>query len=143
MNARIGKTRQEPAAEIEEIFDPEVGKARGVLKPPPPVGKFRHSRRRPPADLARWIDHYWMVSWDLRGHEPYMPETLPHTNFQVVFVKNCSMLSGVFTGMFSRTLKGQSHVFGIKFNPGAFRPFLNSPASSLANRTVPVNRVFG
>ena len=41
------------------------------------------------------------------------------------------------------TLEGQSHVFGIKFVPGGFRPFSNSPASTLANRTIPAQRIFG
>jgi AraC-like DNA-binding protein len=140
----IGKTRQKPGAEVEEYFDPEVGKARGILSRHPPVaGKFRHSRRSPAAGLTCWIDHYWMVSWDLRGLEPYRPQTLPHPSFQVVFEKNLSLVSGVSTGMFTRTLEGQSHVFGIKFSPGTFRPFLDAPASSLVNRTVAVKQIFG
>jgi AraC-like DNA-binding protein len=139
----IGKTRQGSAAEVEEVFDPEIGKARGVLRRPLPAGKFRHSRRSPSPDLAHCIDHYWMVSWDLRGLEPQVAETVPHPNFQVVFEKNKSMVGGVCTGKFSRTLEGQSQVFGIKFTPGGFRPFLKAAASSLANRTVPVKRIFG
>ena len=139
----IGKTRQQSDAQVEEYFDPEVGQARGVLRRhPPAAGKLRHSRRSPAANLAPWIEHYWMVSWDLRGHEPYTAQTLPHPSFQVVFEKNRSSVSGVSTGMFTRVLEGNSHVFGIKFNPGAFRPFLTSPASALANRTVPVNSIF-
>ncbi|HWF04924.1 MAG TPA: DUF6597 domain-containing transcriptional factor, partial [Candidatus Angelobacter sp.] len=173
MSSRIGKTRQasapgirmgkigvqeasEPktrtrkisapksrALKVEEAFDAEAGKARGVLNRPPGEGAFRHSRRSPSPELAYWIDHYWQVSWDLRGCEPYTAETLPHPNFQVVFEKGRSAVSGVFTGKFSRTLQGKSHVFGIKFNPGAFRPFLKAAASSLSNRTVPVKRIFG
>ncbi|HEY3769885.1 MAG TPA: helix-turn-helix domain-containing protein [Candidatus Angelobacter sp.] len=134
------KTR---APKVEEVFDAEAGKARGVLHRPPAEGKFRHSRRSPSPELAYWIDHYWQVSWDLRGCEPYTAETLPHPNFQVVFEKGKSAVSGVFTGKFSRTLQGKSHVFGIKFNPGAFRPFLKAAASSLSNRTVPLKRIFG
>ncbi len=142
----IGKTRQEPGAEVEEYFDPAVGKARGILSRHPPAGgKFRHSRRSPAAGLACWIDHYWLVSWDLggQGDDPYRAQTLPHPNFQVVFEKDHSLVSGVSTEMFTRTLEGKSHVFGIKFSAGAFRPFLDAPASTLANRTVPVQRVFG
>src|SRR5215469_13079587 len=139
----IGKTRQQPA-EIEEYFDPEAGQARGILnRHPPAAGKFRHSRRSPAASLALWIDHYWMVSWDLRGLEPYRAQTLPHPNFQVVFEESGSQVSGVSTTMFTRTLEGKSHVFGVKFSAGAFRPFLSGPASALADRTVAVNRIFG
>jgi len=139
----IGKTRQKPAPEIEEVYDPQVGKARGVLRRPPLAGKFRHLRRRPSPDLAHWIAHYWMVSWDLRGRAPHVQETLPHPNFHLVFEKDNSTVSGVYTAKFTRTLEGQSHVFGIKFIPGGFRPFLNAPASTLANRTIPAQPILG
>src|ERR1700727_646281 len=149
----IGKTRQKSAPriraqksrapEIEEVFDAAAGKARGVLKRPPAEGKFHHSRRSPSPELAYWIDHYWLVSWDLRGCAPYIAETLPHPNFQVIFEKAQSSVSGVFAGKFSRTLEGRSHVFGIKFNAGAFRPFLKEAASSFSNRTVPIRSIFG
>src|ERR1700722_3754313 len=113
----IGKTRQKPVGKIEEVFDPQVGKARGVLRRPPSAGKFRHFRWSPSPDLGHWIAHYWMVSWDLRGRAPHLQETVPHPNFHVVFEKDNSTVSGVYTDKFVRRLEGQSHVFGIKFPP--------------------------
>jgi len=139
----IGKTRQGTPAEIEEVFDPAVGKSRGVLRVPPVAGKFRMLRRAPPPDLAQCIAHYWMVSWDLRGEKPHVQETLPHPNIQAVFEKGNSLVGGISTGRFTRVLEGQSHVFGIKFTPGGFHPFLQAPVSSLTNRTVAVNIIFG
>lgn len=143
MGRGIAKTRQKPGPEMGELFDAAAGKARGVLKQTPVEGKFRHSRRSPSLELAPWIDHYWLVSWDLHGCKPHVAETLPHPNFQVIFEKGSSEVAGVFTGKFSRTLQGRSHVFGIKFNAGAFRPFLKETASSISNRTVPIRRIFG
>jgi AraC-like DNA-binding protein len=139
----IGKTRQCPAAQIEEVFDPEVGKARGILRRPLPAGKLSHARRSPPPDLSPWIAHYWMISWDLRGCEPHLAENLPHPNIHLVFEKNSSVVSGVQTRKFSRVLEGRAQVFGIKFKPGGFRPFLKSPVSSLADKTVPARCIFG
>jgi AraC-like DNA-binding protein len=139
----IGKTRQKPATEIEEIFDPQAGKARGILRRPTPAGKFRHLRRSPSPDLLDWIAHYWIVSWDLRDRAQHVQEVLPHPNFQVVCEKGNATVSGVYTDKFTRTLEGQARVFGIKFTPGGFRPFLNASASTLANRTVPAWRIFG
>jgi AraC-like DNA-binding protein len=139
----IGKTRQPGLAEIEEVFDPEVGRARGVLRRPHAAGKLSHARRRPSPDLAYWIAHYWMITWDLRGHAPHLAETLPHPNIHVVFEKDSSVVSGVQTRKFSRLLEGRSQVFGIKFKPGGFRPFLQSSVSSLADSSVPANRIFG
>lgn len=139
----IGKTRQAPAPEIEEVYDPEVGKARGILRRPLPAGKCRHSRRRPATTVAPWIAHYWMVSWDLTSTGPHVVESLPHPNVHAIFENNSSVICGVQTSKFSRVLQGQSQVFGIKFRPGGFRPFLDSPVSELTNRMVPANHLFG
>jgi AraC-like DNA-binding protein len=139
----IGKTRQAPTPEVEEVHDPGVGRARGILRRPLPAGKLRHSRRRPAADVASWIAHYWTVSWDLRGGEPHVAESLPHPNVHAVFENNSSLICGVQTNKFSRVLEGESQVFGIKFRPGGFRPFLDSPVSKLTNRIIPANHVFG
>jgi AraC-like DNA-binding protein len=139
----IGKTRQCPAAQVEEVFDPEVGRARGVLRRPLPAGKLSHARRSPPPDLAYWIAHYWMISWDLRGCEPHLAENLPHPNIHLIFENDSAVVSGVQTRKFSRLLEGRSQVFGVKFKPGGFRAFLKSPVSSLADSTVPARRIFG
>ena len=144
----IGKTRQSsslpereaPAA--EDLFDPEVGRPRGVLMPPPVEGRMRHSRRRPPDDLADLVEHYWSVSWDLRGHEPFLQQTLPHPNVHVVFEQEKSGVSGVFKARFARKLEHDGRVFGIKFRPGGFHPFRES-VGMLANRVVPIETIFG
>jgi methylphosphotriester-DNA--protein-cysteine methyltransferase len=126
----------------EEVYDPEAGRPRGVLRPPPAEGRLRHARINPPADLEPWVQHYWSVSWDLRGCEPFLQETLPHPNVHVVFDSNGAQVAGVQTERFSTTLAGVSRVFGIKFRPGGFRPFLGSSVSALANRVVPIEQVF-
>lgn len=140
---RIGKTRQQPAAKVEEVYDPEVGKGRGMLRRPLRAGKMRHARRRPADDLSHLVAHYWMIRWDLRGCEPHVAESLPHPNIHVIFEPHACVVAGVHTHKFSRILEGQSQVFGIKFKPGGFRPFLKFPASELADRMVPVQRIFG
>ncbi len=138
----IGKTRQSrEKVRVEEIFDADVGRARGILKWPPPVGQFKHVRRGPPLDLAPWVESYWMVNWDVP--QPYVQETLPHPNFYLVFENNKCVIGGVSTKRFSRVLQGKSGVFGIKFRPGSFRPFMKASASSLTNRIVPAKRVLG
>jgi AraC-like DNA-binding protein len=139
----IGKTRQKPADEIEEVFDPEVGRARGILRRPLPAGKMRHARRCPAEDVAPWITHYWMIHWDLRGCEPQVVESLPHPNIHLVFQEGSSVVCGLQTYKFSVRLEGRSRVFGVKFRPGGFRPFLDGPVSKLADRVIPTNRIFG
>jgi AraC-like DNA-binding protein len=137
----IGKTRQGGEAEIS--WDASVGRARGVLLRPPDSGKFKHVRREPAPDLAPWIDHYWIVSWDLPALKSHLVETLPHPNVHLVIEKSGSHISGVHTRKFSRVLEGTSQVFGIKFCAGAFRPFLGYTVSKVANRTMLATSVFG
>lgn len=138
----IGKTRQREA-EIEEIFDAGAGRARGMLRTPVKAGKFRHSRRSPAPDLAPWIAHYWMISWDLRGCEPHYGESLPHPNIHLVFGEGAATIHGVQTHKFERTLEGKSEVFGVKFRPGGFRPFARGPVSELADRSIPAANILG
>lgn len=138
----IGKTRQE-SAEIEEIFDPEAGPARGILRRPAPAGKFRHSRRIPSDDLAYFIAHYWMISWDLTGCEPFTAESLPHPNVHMVFGEGTAKIYGVQSQKFVRVLEGRSQVFGVKFRPGGFRPFFDKPVSKLADGMIPAESIFG
>lgn len=128
----------------QESFDPELGPPRGVLKQASPEsGKFRHARRSAHPGLAQWVDHYWMVFWDLRGFPPRRVETLPHPNVHVVFERDGARAWGISIRKFSRMLEGRSHVFGIKFTPGGFFPFLRRPVSSLAERSIPVREIFG
>jgi len=139
----IGKTRQPSAAQVEEVYDSEVGKARGILRRSLRAGTLQHSRRRPASEVEPWITHYWMINWDLGGCEPQVVESLPHPNIHLIFEKGTSVVSGVQTCKFSRVLKGQARVFGVKFRAGGFRPFLDHPVSRLADRIVPASLVFG
>ena len=104
---------------------------------------MRHARRRPAADLAGWIAHYWIIRWDLRGCPPYVAESLPHPNVHLIFENESTMIAGVHRHRFSRRIEGKGSVFGVKFRPGGFRPFYRSPISTLADRSVPASRVFG
>jgi AraC-like DNA-binding protein len=138
----IGKTRQSQAKlQVEEIFSPGIGKARGILRWPPPAGQFQHVRQQAPPDLTTWIESYWMVTWDLP--QPFLQETLPHPNVYLVFEERKCVVGGVSTRKFSRVLKGKSGVFGVKFKPGGFRPFLKPAVATLLNSIIPARRVFG
>jgi AraC-like DNA-binding protein len=137
----IGKTRQ-PAKKprLEERFDPGLEEGRGLLRWPPQVGIGKHVRRLPAADLAPFIECFWMVTWDL--DQPYVQETLPHPSFYFAFQDGRATIGGVNTGKSSHALEGRSGVFGIKFRPGGFRPLMTSAAISLANRIVPAGDIF-
>lgn len=139
----LGKMRHASSVSLEERFDPSVGKARGVLQSAAPDGRFQHFRIAPPANLAPWVAHCWMVSWDLEQSQPHKQETIPHPNFHLVFEDGKATVSGVHTGKHTHMLCGRSFAFGVKFTSGGFRPFLHGPASDYANKTIPAAQIFG
>ena len=100
-----------------------VGKPRGILNPRAGEERFRLSRPLPSDDLAFFVEHYWIVRWDLRGQKPYTSEVLPHPCVHLVVEKGRARIYGVTREKFSRLLSGEGRVFGVKFRPGAFIPF--------------------
>jgi AraC-like DNA-binding protein len=134
----IGKTRQ--------TYDEAAGPARGILQPKSlQQGNFAHSRRVAADGLAAWVAHYWTVAWDLAPGVRQVVETLPHPTVHLVFTSGdpaTAEVHGIHTGKFTRVLEGRQNVFGVKFRPGAFRPFLGRAVSTLQNVTVTANSVF-
>jgi AraC-like DNA-binding protein len=120
-----------------------VGKARGLLRHPSAPGAFQHVRLAPPTALESVVQHFWIVRWDLRGGPPQVRETLPHPNVHLVIEPGNSRVQGLHTGRFTRVLEGSGGVFGIKFRPGGFHPFLRKPVSTLRNRSLALCDVLG
>lgn len=118
---------------------------RGVLRAGP-VGAHltRHLRYHPSSDLDPYVEHYWSVAWDFRGVEPGTVEVLSHPSAHLVFERRRGgRITGVPRRKFTRQLAGAGSVFGVKFRPGGFYPFLGAPLSSLTDTTVPIEDVFG
>jgi|HubBroStandDraft_1064217.scaffolds.fasta_scaffold254084_2 AraC-like DNA-binding protein len=138
----IGKTRQNGGSAAKRQ-SPDLTVKQGILNPPPPEPAFRLSRRQPGAELKSFIEHYWIVSWNLRDRKSHTQETLPDPCVHVVFEEGNSHVFGVVSGKFSRHLVGQSRVFGIRFAPAMFRSFLGNAVSEITDRTRPVSEIFG
>ncbi len=122
---------------------PALGKPRGVLRPTFSQGQFDHQRQAPNAALADVVEHYWYVSWDLRGLPAQPQATLPHPNVHLVAEQGQARIYGVHQGRFVRQLAGQDRVFGIKFKPGGFYPFYGKPLATLLDQSVDAAACFG
>ena len=120
-----------------------IGKPRGILNLKAGEKKFQLSRYPPAQDLSFSVERYWIVSWDLRGQEPYVQETLPYPCVNLVIEQDQSRVYGVETGKFARLLENTGRVFGIKFKPGAFYPFVKAPVSQLTNSSISFRDAFG
>lgn len=117
------------------------GTPKGILNPDEGKRQFRLSRFSPSEVLQFFVEHFWIVEWDL-GEESYQQDILAYPSIHLVFEKNKTKIFGVVTGKFSRTIEGSGKVLGIKFRPGGFYPFLKSPVSDFSDDTIALNSVF-
>lgn len=105
-----------------------------------PDGATRHVRYPPSEDLEFWVEHYWIVEWDLR--EPFVAQNLPHPSVHLVIDGTHARVIGVVSGRHTRTLEGTGRVFGIKLRPGAFRPILGRAVATITDRHLPLRDFF-
>lgn len=114
----------------------------GVLHGERPAGSYRHVRYAPPAELGEWVEHFWSERWAFPPGARELREMLPHPNVHLVFVSGAARIYGVQSGLFRRELTGVGRIFGVRFWPGVFRPFLGRPVCTLTNRCIAAVDVF-
>ena len=124
-------------------IQPIAEKPKGILNPKLGQQKFQLARYEPSAERMFFVEHYWTVKWDLREQEPYRSETLPHPSIHLAIEPGVAHIVGIVTRKFSRLLQGEDWVFGIKFKPGAFYPFVQKPISEYTDKTVKLADAFG
>lgn len=123
------------------------------LKAAPPRGLIKQDARFPfeqqhvrfevDPPLDRSIEHWWSVAWKVPPGLRHEASSLPHPSIHVVWEGAEVRVVGVVKGRFTRVLEGQSRAFAAKFRPGAFRPLLGAPVSTLTGRIVPLGDVVG
>jgi AraC-like DNA-binding protein len=101
----------------------------------------RHAFPAPSPDLARYVESYWVVSWDYR--EPYRQLIVPYPKVHLTFRDGAATVTGVCSGHQVKVLAGSGGVFGVAFRPGCFRPFLRAPVSTITDRSIEAAAVFG
>jgi AraC-like DNA-binding protein len=100
-------------------------------------------RYPPAADLAGLVERHWVVSWELPpGHEASIT-LLPHPCVNVVLDRGLLTVCGVGRAQFTYTYRGTGDVFGVKFRPGAFLPFLGRPLAQITDTVFPAERLWG
>lgn len=123
--------------------DPAVKPARGLLHKKTSFEHFELTRFEPSDDLKDWVEHHWMVLYDLGDRPPYTQRNLSHPNQHVVInSRGGSGIFGAATGVFETTLEGSGRVFATKFWPGAFRPFFGRAVSALTDAALPIETTF-
>ncbi len=104
---------------------------------------FRLDRAPASADLAGLVERHWLVTWDLPAGRHASVTLLPHPCVNLVHDRGMVAIAGVGSERFTYSYSGRGRVFGVKFRPGAFRPFLGRPVSELTDQTVPLATLWG
>lgn len=120
-----------------------VGKhRRGILHARSGEHKFNLSRFQPTDEVSFFVQHYWVIEWDLREQCPYRQTVLTHPNVNLVFEKNRTRIYGVTPETSSHVLEGRGKVVGVKFKPGGFYPFWKDSVANLTGHSIPLEDVF-
>jgi AraC-like DNA-binding protein len=115
---------------------------KGVVAPLQACRMFRMERYLPGPELAAFLDHFWVVEWNLTGQPAYVQRTLPYPCVQLVFDHARSGIWGVPSGAFDYKLKGAGKVCGLRFRPGGFRAILGRPLRSILDEVLALSEVF-
>lgn len=101
-------------------------------------------QRVPPAEVLNpFVKHYWMVSWDLADSDPYPQHVVPNPCVNLVVERNKTFFFGPSDQKFTYAIHGKGSVFGVKFKPGGFYPFLQAPVSTLYGKPLEVSGLLG
>lgn len=118
--------------------------ARAVLHARTAAERFQVTRRPPASDLGHLVAYFWLLSWDLRDRPPHRQQVLTHPSVHVSFHSDgTARVVGVRRGEFVEEISGRGRVVGVRFRPGGFRPFLAAPVSTLTDRSLDIEEVFG
>ncbi|MFV6032698.1 DUF6597 domain-containing transcriptional factor [Streptomyces sp. NPDC056264] len=126
---------------------------RGIVDPAELLSRVRFRRHTPAPELRPYLEHYWLIDWELP--EPYASHVVPHPSMNIVFQRYGALgapaadarasaeVSGIGLGLFTQKLTEAGRVCGIQFRPGGFRPFAPAwPVSAWTGRRVPLAEVF-
>ncbi|MFM9369198.1 DUF6597 domain-containing transcriptional factor [Streptomyces sp. Da 82-17] len=99
---------------------------KGIVDAAELFARVRFRRREPAVPLRPYLEHYWLIDWDLP--EPYASHVVPHPSVNVVFQRSGTSagvgeVAGIGLELFTKKLEGRGRVCGVQFRPGGFRPF--------------------
>jgi AraC-like DNA-binding protein len=122
------------------VGDPK-GRPEAIVRPKAGRQAFDVRRISPSAQLAQFVDYYWLVRWHVP--EPYRQQVIPQPRIHVAAEDGRLFVHGLSREPFFRTLTGDGHALGAAFHPGGFRPLLKSSVGALSDTVRPGADVLG
>ncbi|MFC4098496.1 DUF6597 domain-containing transcriptional factor [Paenibacillus xanthanilyticus] len=115
----------------------------GVIHHKQSQQKFSLTRHAPSEDIGFFVKHYWIIRWNLGDSPPHEQSVIPNPCVNLALERGQSGIFAPSTSKTSHLIQGQGSVFGIKFKPGGFYPFLGLPISRMRGEPLNVEQVLG
>jgi AraC-like DNA-binding protein len=123
---------------------------RGVVGRAGNVSAFDLRRWAPSEDAARFVEHYWSVTWDRHEAGPFDSTVITFPAMHLTrewgddVVRHghrlpSTLLHGVVPEVFRITISGRGAVVGARFRPGGFTARFGGDAAAMTGRVVPVD----
>jgi AraC-like DNA-binding protein len=119
------------------------GMPRGIVDPRGSVRRIQVWRFEPSSKLAAFVDHHWIIEWNLAGLPPEEQRVVPSPNAHLLFCPGETALFGVVRDIQGRLLQGNGRALGLRFRTGGLRPLLTGPVAQLTGRTVSTETITG
>jgi AraC-like DNA-binding protein len=118
------------------------GERKAVLHPVEAARHYSLKQYFPSQELAPYVEHFWIVRWNLQPGDTYLAELLPNPSVNMSFTVDSALINGIITKKFTYRLSGAGTALGVRFLAGGFYPFLGASLATITNATIPVSSVF-
>ena len=128
----------------------EAAPLRGVVGRAGSTSLFDLDRWEPSEATGRFVEHFWSVSWDLRGQEPLANTVITFPSLHIThewgsdsprhgFSLPNTLVHGVVERVFRTTIGERGTVVGARFRTGGFTARFGRDAAALTGRVEPVD----
>jgi len=107
----------------------------------PRSAPFLVDRFPPSAHVGRFVDHYWLVRWQLDHGEERRQLVLSHPTVNLSITGETHRVVGPTIGVVERHLAGSGWTFGVMFRPAGFWPLLRRSLAAMANKELALTDV--
>jgi len=129
--------------------NPSGAPVRGVVGRAASESAFDLTRWAPSATAAVFVEHFWSVTWDLRGRPAFDSTVITFPSMHVTHEWGddgtrhgiplpANLVHGVVERVFHQTIHGRGAVVGARFRPGGFAARFGLDASVFTGHVAPV-----
>jgi AraC-like DNA-binding protein len=130
--------------------NPSAAPVRGVVGRAATASVFDLKRWAPSPRAAVFVEHFWSVTWDLRGRPPFDSTVITFPSVHLTHewgddgVRHghrlpATLVHGVVERVFRTSIRERGAVVGARFRPGGFTARFGGDAAALTGRVEPVD----